>query len=149
MTSATQVEPSPQNTPDGDRIREHTDPDRVSAIDAELRARVERYRHASTAELDARIRELEHESDMERVLETNASILGLSGLLAGVFVHRQFLLVPVAVLSFLLHHARRGWCPPVPVFRRLGVRTRQEIDAERCALKALRGDLDEFHANRS
>ena len=35
----------------------------------------------------------------------------------------------------------QGWCPPVPVFRRLGVRTREEIDRERYALKALRGDF--------
>lgn len=53
-------------------------------------------------------------------------------------------MVPVIVSSFLLHHAGRGWCPPVPIFRRLGVRTRQEIDAERFALKVLRGDLDEL-----
>jgi hypothetical protein len=144
MTSATQVEPSPQNTHDGDRVREHTDPERQGEIDAELQSRVERYRHAGRAELDARIDELEHESDMERVLETNASILALSGLLAGRFLHRRFRVLPVVVLGFLLHHARRGWCPPVPVFRRLGVRTRQEIDAERFALKTLRGDLDEL-----
>jgi hypothetical protein len=30
----------------------------------------------------------------------------------------------------------------VPVFRRLGVRTAGEIDRERYALKALRGDFD-------
>ena len=30
----------------------------------------------------------------------------------------------------------------VPLFRRLGIRTRQEIDAEKYALKAIRGDFD-------
>jgi hypothetical protein len=35
----------------------------------------------------------------------------------------------------------QGWCPPLTVFRRLGVRTRREIDLERYAIKALRGDL--------
>lgn len=145
--SATQIEPSPQNTPGGDRVREHTHDGRLREIDAELRDRVERYRHADGAELDERIRELEHESDMERVLATNASLLGLSGLLAGTLLDRRYLALPVVVLSFLLHHARRGWCPPVPVFRRLGVRTRQEIDAERFALKTLRGDLDAFRSD--
>ena len=141
MSSTTRVEPSPQETGDGDRVREHTARDRLHTVDAELQAQVDRYRHAGRSELDERIRELELESDMERVLETNASILGLAGIIAGVFLDRRFLWLPVVVLSFLLHHARRGWCPPVPVFRRLGVRTRQEIDAERWALKALRGDL--------
>jgi hypothetical protein len=56
-------------------------------------------------ELSARIAELEQESDMERVLATNASILALSGVLAGALVHRRFLLVPTVVLAFLLQHA--------------------------------------------
>jgi hypothetical protein len=144
MSSAVEFEPSPQDTPDGDRVREHTDAHRQAAIDQELRARVERYRTANADELDCRIEQIEGESDMERVLETNASVLALAGVLAGMVVHRRFLVVPVVVLDFLLQHAIQGWCPPVPLFRRLGVRTRQEIDAERYALKALRGDLDEF-----
>jgi hypothetical protein len=45
------------------------------------------------------------------------------------------------VLTFLFQHAVQGWCPPLPVLRRLGVRTRKEIDRERYALKALRGDF--------
>jgi hypothetical protein len=57
---------------------------------------------------------------------------------------RKWLILPGVVLSFLFQHAVQGWCPPVPVFRRLGVRTREEIDRERYALKALRGDFDGF-----
>ncbi len=44
--------------------------------------------------------------------------------------------------AFLFQHAVQGWCPPVPVLRRLGFRTTYEIDRERYALKALRGDFD-------
>jgi hypothetical protein len=40
-----------------------------------------------------------------------------------------------------LQHALTGWCPPVPLFRRLGARTRQEIDRELYALKVVRGDF--------
>ncbi|MCA9457611.1 MAG: hypothetical protein KC587_13175, partial [Nitrospira sp.] len=39
-----------------------------------------------------------------------------------------------------LQHAIQGWCPPVPLFRRMGIRTTHEIQQERHALKALRGD---------
>ncbi|HEV2173318.1 MAG TPA: hypothetical protein VGR71_07115, partial [Nitrospira sp.] len=46
-----------------------------------------------------------------------------------------------AVAGFLLQHAVQGWCPTISLFRRLGVRTTQEIDHERYALKALRGDF--------
>jgi hypothetical protein len=45
------------------------------------------------------------------------------------------------VTGFLLQHAIQGWCPPVPILRRLGFRTADEINRERYALKALRGDF--------
>jgi hypothetical protein len=45
------------------------------------------------------------------------------------------------VTAFLFQHAVQGWCPPVPILRRLGFRTVTEIEQERHALKALRGDF--------
>lgn len=88
-----------------------------------------------------RLEELEREWDIERVLEANAASLGLAGVLLGVFVNKRFLALPIAVTGFLLQHALQGWCPPVPLFRRRGVRTAAEIERERVALKALRGDF--------
>jgi hypothetical protein len=58
------------------------------------------------------------------------------------------LFLPGIVLPFLLQHAVQGWCPPVPLFRRLGVRTREEIEREKFALKALRGDFEEIDSLR-
>jgi hypothetical protein len=46
-------------------------------------------------------------------------------------------------------HAIRGWCPPVPLFRRLGVRTQREIGREIVALKTLRGDFDDVRRQPS
>jgi hypothetical protein len=54
---------------------------------------------------------------------------------------RRLLLLPLGVALFLLQHGLQGWCPPLALFRRRGVRTRREIDLERYALKALRGDF--------
>ena len=62
------------------------------------------------------------------------------------FVDRRLLVLPGLVAAFLLQHALQGWCPPVPLFRHLGFRTAAEIDEERCALKALRGDFREVPA---
>ena len=56
-------------------------------------------------------------------------------------INKRFLLLPGLVAGFLLQHALQGWCPPVPLFRRVGVRTATEIERERYALKALRGDF--------
>ena len=64
----------------------------------------------------------------------------------GVFVDRRLLVLPALVAGFLLQHALQGWCPPVPLFRHLGFRTASEIDQERTALKALRGDFRTLRA---
>ena len=64
------------------------------------------------------------------------------GVALGYAVDRRFLLLPAAVLSFFAQHALQGWCPPIPVFRRRGVRTMREIERERYSIKALRGDFD-------
>jgi hypothetical protein len=124
-----------------DRVRSHTDPDRLAAIDRQARQRLARLKGASKQELDLRIVELEHESDVERALEINASILALSGLALGITVNRKLLAIPAIVLGFLLQHGIQGWCPPLPILRRIGLRTRQEIAAEKYALKAMRGDF--------
>jgi hypothetical protein len=60
----------------------------------------------------------------------------------GASVNKRWLALPALVLAFLFQHAVQGWCPPIALFRRLGARTRKEIDVEKYALKFLRGDFD-------
>jgi hypothetical protein len=93
------------------------------------------------ADIQKRLKELDSEWDIERTIEANASVLGLAGLALGVTVSKKFFAIPALVGGFLLEHALQGWCPPVPVLRRFGFRTQREIDNERFALKALRGDF--------
>ncbi len=95
----------------------------------------------SPRDIARRLRELDREWDIERALEANAAAVGLTGVALGVFVTRWFLVVPAVAAGFLLQHALQGWCPPLPVLRRLGFRTSREIDEERNALKAVRGDF--------
>jgi hypothetical protein len=89
-----------------------------------------------------RLRQLDAEWDTERVLEANAATLALAGLLLGILRDSRFLAVPVVVSAFLLQHALQGWCPPLPAIRRAGVRSAREIETERAALKAMRGDFE-------
>ena len=96
--------------------------------------------------IDSRLAELDREWDTERILELNASLLALSGVLLGKFVNRKWFFLSIAVTGFLAQHALQGWCPPLPVLRRLGVRTRKEIELERNALKTARGDFDKVPA---
>ena len=100
----------------------------------------------SHAEITQRIHELETEWDTERVLEANASVLAFAGLMLGIFVNQNWFWLPGIVLPFLFQHAVQGWCPPLPVIRRLGVRTPYEIDQEKYVLKMLRGDFDQVAA---
>jgi hypothetical protein len=57
-------------------------------------------------------------------------------------VDRRWLALPGVVGTFLLQHGLQGWCPPLPLFRLLGVRTKEEIKEERYALRALQGELE-------
>ena len=126
-----------------DRVREHTAVSVNSEVDHDALQCVRSLENAEPEMITRHIDQLDREWDVERVLQTNASILALSGIMLGAAVNRKFLVLPGAVLSFFLQHAVQGWCPPVPVFRRMGIRTRQEINREKYALKALRGDFDQ------
>lgn len=121
----------PRHTPDNlnERIREKT---RLNLI-----------RWGTTEEnIEERMKALNREWDIERVLEANASSLVVIGTLLGVFLNPWLHLIPFLVGGFLLQHAVQGWCPPVRLFRRLGFRTHAEIASEYYALRLLRKDFD-------
>lgn len=92
-------------------------------------------------QIDQRLEELDEEWDIERALETGSSALTLAGLVLSIARGRKWLLLSLAVQTFFMQHAIQGWCPPLPLLRRLGLRTQYEIEEERYALKAIRGDF--------
>lgn len=96
---------------------------------------------AGSEAIDRRLHELAAEWDVERYVETLAPTLSLIGLGLGLTGNKKWLALPIVVQAFFLQHALQGWCPPIPVLRRLGIRTQAEIDEERYALKAARGDF--------
>jgi hypothetical protein len=108
------------------------------------RTTVENIAHSLTSpqSVDDRLAELDKEWDVERTLGLNASLFALSGVLLGKVIDRRWLYLSIGVTAFLAQHALQGWCPPLPVLRRLGFRTRKEIEQERNVLKTIRGDFD-------
>ena len=127
-----------------DRIREHSSDAANQRIDRETRGAIEEVTR-SPAAVRARLAELDHEWTVDRAVMLNFGIVGAltawrtmrslrrTGRMGGwgLFFWVQ--------MGFLVNHAVRGWCPPMPVFRRLGFRSDQEICAERLALvEALR-----------
>ena len=123
-----------------ERVPLHTDDEVNRRIARKIDRSIE-YFAAHPSEIPARLAALDAEWDIERILEANASTLILFGLALGTAVNRRWLALPVGVAAFLLQHALQGWCPPLPILRRLGFRTMHEIDKERTALQVLRDYL--------
>jgi hypothetical protein len=130
MTIASSAERVPRNTEE--------------EVNRRIQAQIERSVrwHATHPEhIARRLCQLDAEWDIERAIEANASTLAFAGIVLGARGSRSWLLLSALVTGFLLQHAVQGWCPPIPVLRRLGFRTAREIERERQALKALRGDF--------
>ena len=119
-----------------DRVRRVTSSRLNREIDRQTDRNIRRYIGANRETIIDRMHELDREWDIERVLEVRASALALTGLVLGLTVNKRWFAVPGIILAFLLQHGLQGWCPPIPILRRLGVRTRGEIDREKYALKA-------------
>ena len=132
-----------------DRVRENTAESVNEQIERETEQRVARLARARQYEIDQRLAELDAEWDIERYLETMAPTFTLLGTFLGLTKSRKFFAIPIVVQAFFLQHALQGWCPPLIPLRRLGVRTADEINKERYALKALRGDFEEVNANNA
>ena len=130
-----------------DRVPRSTAPEINERIRRQTVRNLAKYRGASGAEIDRRLDELKQEWDIERAIEANAASVVLVGVILGAFADRRFLLLPAAVGAFLLQHALQGWCPPVPVLRRLGFRTQPEIEAERLALRRIGSDQGETRSS--
>jgi hypothetical protein len=121
-------------------------------INERIRLRTERnlaIYSSGPEEILARLDALDREWDVERMLEISASTLAVISLVLGILAHWAWMLLTFFVLGFLFLHAIQGWCPPVPVLRRFGVRTSAEIEEERYALKLLRGDFSGLPAGES
>ncbi len=127
------------------RVPDHTAVDVNQRIEDEMEDRVRKLA-LQPEKASQRINDLEAEWDIERAIETNASILAFLGVALGFFVHPYWLALPALVTLFLFQHALQGWCPPVPVLRRMGFRTVYEIEKERQALKLLKGDFKQVES---
>lgn len=117
-----------------DRVRRSTPEATNREIDRRMEMSIGRYISEGPQSMRRRIADLDNEWDVERMLEVNASTLALSGLVLGLTKNRKWFALPAVVLPFLLQHGLQGWCPPLTLLRRMGVRTRGEIDREKYAL---------------
>jgi hypothetical protein len=130
-----------------ERVRKNTSEKLNREVDQKIKENIELYYSQDNEMINKRMRQLEKQWDIERALEVNMPVVALIGLSLGIFVNAWWFIFPAIVMLFFLEHAIQGWCPPLPIFRNLGFRTKEEIEKERYALKILRGDFDSLSKN--
>jgi hypothetical protein len=120
-----------------DRVRAHTGQAVVASLDRSASDRVAAAVEGGPRAVARRIWELDHEWNVDRAMMASFAILGGLSFALGISrVGRRrrwngWLTLLATQFGFLLTHAIVGWCPPLPVLRRLGFRTGKEIATER------------------
>jgi hypothetical protein len=97
--------------------------------------------HAGPAAIEQRLTALGREWTSGRLVKVTTAIGILGGLILAGFVNIWWLLLPVAMGLLLIQYAFSRVSLLTLLFRGLGFRSSLEIEHERMALKALRGDF--------
>lgn len=114
-----------------DRVRNQTPAYVNERIDILTRGYIDQVSKQGRQAIEGRIAELDREWDVDRALMLNFAIIGGSTFTAGISGRKGWLYFFGTQIFFLGLHALKGWCPPASVFRRMGFRTRNEIEAEK------------------
>jgi len=118
-----------------DLVRKNTSNSVNEKIDRRTTENVLKYSNANSVALDERIQSLNKEWDIERHLQLISATKVLLGICLGLTVNKKWFLLSAVSAGFLVQHSIQGWCPTVTLLRRLGIRTKNEIDIERNALE--------------
>lgn len=130
-------------TLESNRVQKHTAPHVKADIYQKAERNIAELRSGDREAIRRRVAELAREWDVERGLMLNFAVVILLGVGLGAFVNRKWLILPAVAGGFMFQHVFQGWCPPLPIFRRLGFRTCAEIEHEREAL------LDEIESRKA
>jgi hypothetical protein len=90
-----------------------------------------------------RLKALEDEPELETVATLGMAGIGVLALVFGILGSRIWRLLAWAALPLIFAHARGRLSAPGEFLKTLGLRSRKEIEEEKYALKALRGDFRE------
>ncbi|RSK29254.1 DUF2892 domain-containing protein [Bacillus sp. HMF5848] len=123
--------------PTTSKVNLRTKPHINAQIHRNILDSVKIYKYKSKEETHKRIRDLDYEWDMERTLEINYAVIVLLSTFLGLFRNKSWFLLAGVASGFMIQHVLQGWCPPMPLFRKLGVRTAKEIFTEQEALRSL------------
>ena len=101
-----------------DNVRRHTPPRLNRKIDQAMMKRVMEFSRKSHDEISARIKGLDQEWDLERIVETGAGTVALTGVLMSGLKSRKWLVVSAATLGVLLQHSLTRRSLPIPMAAR-------------------------------
>jgi len=111
----------------------------------EIEDRVKCYALRTPQDIEKRLAELDHEWDIERILDLKISSFALLGTILGLSKNKKWLLLSGISLPFLFLNSASNRNPFHSLFSSFGFRTKKEIELERYALKALRGDFNNLN----
>ena len=114
---------------------EHSTP-----VELKIQDNLNQYYHDQN-KINERLLQLDSELDIETYMETECAALSIAGVILSLTKSKKWLILPLASSVLVLANVVRGNSRPFTFFRRLGFRTRGEIEKERYALKAIRGDF--------
>jgi hypothetical protein len=69
-----------------------------------------------------------------QVVEGQTENLVLTGLSDEQLLQQEFYRLPASIVRYLLRQAKSGHCPPLPILRRLGLKTASELADSGCDL---------------
>jgi len=98
---------------------------------------------AAASPAASRLRQLDREWDQEQALQFGAAAVGFLGAVLSLTVSSAFALLPAFAFATLAQYLIQGWCPPLVLLARVGLRSSNEIDRERYALTASFGEAQE------
>lgn len=126
------------------RVEANTSAALNDKFNALLHDNISRFSNADTEAIDIRLAELDREWNTERAIETEAPVMIGLGLALGAAYDRKWYALSAFSAGMMILHSLQGWYPLLPLLRHIGVRSQEEIEQERTALRVLRGDHEAY-----
>ena len=114
--------------------------EKTTETEKDIQENINHYYHDHD-KIDERIEALDREMDLETYLQIEGAALTIAGVVLGMASNKKWLALPLIASAIALSNISRKWHKPIGLFRKLGLRSRVEIEKEKYALKALRGDF--------
>jgi hypothetical protein len=110
--------------------------------DQRILENLHKYRYLNRDEISNKLKKLSNEWDIDKTLKINATAVAIASFILKAVTRRRGFWLTGALAGFIWHHGIRNWASGLPIMKRMGKRTQDEINAEIYSLKILRGDFD-------